>query len=134
MIPDFSSELSYSFVRSGGKGGQNVNKVSTKVLLRFDIIESKLLADWQKEIIREKLRSYISQSDILQLTCEATRSQLKNKEIVTTRFHHLIQTALTPVKPRKKTRVSRAVKERRLKSKAINSEKKKNRRVDRWED
>ncbi len=134
MIPDFSPELSYSFVRSGGKGGQNVNKVSTKVLLRFDIFDSTLLADWQKEIIREKLRSYISQNDILQLTCEATRSQLKNKEIVTTRFHHLIQTALTPVKPRKKTRVSRAVKERRLKTKAINSEKKKNRRVDRWEE
>lgn len=134
MIPDFSSELSYSFVRSGGKGGQNVNKVATKVLLRFDIFDSTLLAAWQKEIIREKLRSYISQSDILQLTCEATRSQLKNKEIVTTRFHHLIQTALTPAKQRKKTRVSRAVKERRLKSKAINSEKKKNRRVDRWED
>lgn len=134
MTTDFTSELSYSFTRSGGKGGQNVNKVSTKVLLRFDIFDSKLLADWQKEIIREKLRGYISQSDILQLTCEATRSQLKNKEIATTRFHHLIQTALTPVKPRKKTRVSRAVKERRLKSKAINSKKKKNRRVDRWED
>lgn len=134
MIPDFSSELSYSFVRSGGKGGQNVNKVATKVLLRFDIFDSKLLAAWQKEIIREKLRSYISQNDLLQLTCEATRSQLKNKEIVTTRFHHLIQTALTPVKPRKKTRVSRAVKERRLKAKSMNSEKKKNRRVDRWED
>ncbi len=134
MIPDFSSELNYSFVRSGGKGGQNVNKVSTKVLLRFDIIESRLLADWQKEIIREKLRSYISQNDFLQLTCEATRSQLKNKEIVTTRFHHLIQTALTPVKPRKKTRVSRAVKERRLKAKAINSQKKKNRKVDGWDE
>lgn len=134
MIPDFSSELSYSFVRSGGKGGQNVNKVSTKVLLRFDIIESRLLADWQKEIIREKLKSYISQNELLQLTCEATRSQLKNKEIVTTRFHHLIQTALTPVKPRKKTRVSRAVRERRLKAKANNSEKKKNRRVDHWGD
>lgn len=134
MIPDLSSELSYSFTRSGGKGGQNVNKVSTKVLLRFDVFDSKLLADWQKDIIREKLRGYISQNDLLQLTCEATRSQLKNKEIATTRFHHLLRTALTPVKPRKKTRVSRAVKERRLKSKAINSQKKKNRKVGGWED
>lgn len=130
MMLDLSSELQYSFSRSGGKGGQNVNKVETKVLLKFDLGTTELLTEWQKEIIREKLGGYINQEDILQLTCEETRSQLKNKEIVTARLHQLVQTALTPVKRRKKTRVPRSVKEKRLKDKRLKSEKKQNRRKD----
>ncbi|MEM6346710.1 MAG: alternative ribosome rescue aminoacyl-tRNA hydrolase ArfB [Bacteroidota bacterium] len=130
MMLDLSAELQYSFSRSGGKGGQNVNKVETKVLLRFDLAASQLLVDWQKEIIREKLGGYISQEDVLQLTCEETRSQLKNKEIVSERFHQLVKTALTPVKVRKKRSVPRSVKEKRLKDKRHKSEKKQNRRKD----
>lgn len=131
-MTDFSPELQYSFSRSGGKGGQNVNKVETKVLLRFDLAASSLMPDWQKSIVREKLQSYITQEDTLQLTCEETRSQLKNKGIVTERFHQLVQTALIPVKPRKKLRVRRSVKEKRLKDKKHKSEKKQNRRKD-WD-
>ncbi|MEL7533971.1 MAG: alternative ribosome rescue aminoacyl-tRNA hydrolase ArfB [Bacteroidota bacterium] len=129
-MTDYSPELQYSFSRSGGKGGQNVNKVETKVLLKFDLAASRLMPDWQKNIIREKLSNYINQEDILQLSCEETRSQLKNKEIVTARFHQLVQTALIPVKPRKKRRVPRSVKEKRLKDKKHKSEKKQNRRKD----
>lgn len=132
-MEDLSSEISFSFSRSGGKGGQNVNKVSTKVLLKFDVEASQLLTDRQKSIIHEKLSTYISQEGLLQLQCDETRSQLKNKEIATTRFHQLIQTALTPVKKRKKTRIPRSVKEKRLKKKKIKSQKKENRRKDGWE-
>ncbi len=127
---DYSPELQYSFSRSGGKGGQNVNKVETKVLLKFDLSASQLMREWQKEIIREKLSGYINQEDVLQLTCEETRSQLKNKEIVRERFHQLVRTALTPVKVRKKRSVPRSVKEKRLKDKRHKSEKKQNRRKD----
>lgn len=123
--------LSYTFTRSGGKGGQHVNKVETKVILSFDL-SGVALNEVQKEMIRDKLATYLSQADIIQLNCDETRSQAKNKEIVTKRFHHLVQEALTPPKPRKQTRVPWGVKQRRLQNKKRQSEKKANRKKD-WE-
>lgn len=129
---DLTTELSYTFSRSGGKGGQHANKVETKVALRFDIPHSQLLNERQKSVIQERLDTYISQEGVLQLMCDETRSQLRNKEIVTQRFFHLLKTALTPRKKRKRTWVPRSAKEKRLKYKKMRSEKKKNRRVDGW--
>ncbi|MEZ4851272.1 MAG: alternative ribosome rescue aminoacyl-tRNA hydrolase ArfB [Bacteroidia bacterium] len=127
-VTDLESELNFTFSRSGGKGGQNVNKVSTKAHLQFEVEKSQLLTDYQKTVISEKLRNQISQEGVLQLSCDETRSQLKNKEIVTERFFHLVKQALTPAKKRKKTNIPRSVKEKRLKDKKIKSEKKANRR------
>ena len=119
--------LSFSFARSGGKGGQHVNKVATKAILVFDLGNSDL-SDTQKQLLREKLSTYLTQADTIQLQCDATRSQLKNKEIVLKRLYSLIQAALTPPKPRKPTKVPWGVKQERLQDKKRQSEKKANRR------
>ena len=129
---DLESELSFTFSRSGGKGGQSVNKLSTKALLKFEVNASKILTDYQKAVISDKLDKYINQEGELLLSCDETRSQLKNKEIVTARFIQLIKTALIPRKKRKKTKIPKAVKEKRLKDKRMKSLKKENRRKDIW--
>ena len=95
---DFHKEVNYRTSRSGGAGGQNVNKVSTKVELLFDIDASFFLSERRKTIIKEKLANKISKEGILSLKCDETRSQLTNKEIVFERFLNLMKTALTPVK------------------------------------
>ena len=122
------SELAFKAVRSSGAGGQNVNKVSSKVVLTFDIINSKALSDDDKMLIKSKLQSRLTQKDILILNCDEDRSQLKNKEIVTKRFLDIIKTSLKVPKERKPTKIPRSVIEKRLKSKATNSEIKKNRK------
>ena len=132
-MEELNPELNYTFSRSGGKGGQHVNKVETKVLLRFDVTNSQVLTDQQKARIQYKLSNFISQEGILQLQCDETRSQLKNREIVTARFHKLIQMAFAPVKKRRKTRIPRSVREKRLKDKKMQSQKKENRRKGSWD-
>jgi len=81
ILSDLHKEVKYRTSRSGGAGGQNVNKVSTKVELLFDVMKSGILTDRKKTIINEKLKNRISQEGILALQCDETRSQLKNKEI-----------------------------------------------------
>ena len=121
-------EVSYKAVRSGGKGGQNVNKVSTKVELTFDISGSSFLSEEQKEIILKKLSSKISAEGILRLTADSERSQFSNKEIVSEKFLVLIQKALIPKKKRVASKPSKSSKEERLKLKKEKSEKKELRR------
>jgi len=121
---DFSKELVYSATRSSGPGGQNVNKVSSKVELRFSIPDSRLLTDAEKQTLQAKLSTKISQEGFLILTSQAGRTQLKNKELVTERFYRILRKALTPVKPRKKTRPSAATREKRLESKRKVAERK----------
>lgn len=122
------SELQFKAVRSSGPGGQNVNKVSSKVVLSFDVSHSLGLLPDEKELLATKLKSKITSDGMLMLSCEEDRSQLKNKTIVTKRFLALMQQALTVPKKRKKTTVPRAVIEKRIKAKRNLSEIKQNRK------
>lgn len=121
-------ELSFKFTRSGGAGGQNVNKVATKVLLQWPVLTSKGIDEDEKNMILEVLSNRISKDGIFQLDCDIERSQLKNKEIVITRFFQIIITALMPVKTRKKTKIPYRTVLDRLDRKAKQSEKKSNRK------
>lgn len=118
------NELSFRTSRSGGPGGQNVNKVSTKVELLFHVEESLVLSDDEKAIIMDKLANRISVEGVFIISCSETRSQFKNKEIVIEKFRELITEALKPPKIRKKTNIPKGVKEKRLKKKKITAEKK----------
>lgn len=125
---DFTGELHFSASRSSGPGGQHVNKVSTKMELRFHVASSALLSDAEKELIAEKLTSRINAAGELVLVSQSERSQLQNKEKVTEKFYLLITRALTPRKKRTPTKPSRASKEERLEAKRQNSEKKERRK------
>jgi ribosome-associated protein len=122
------SELSYKAVRSSGAGGQNVNKVSSKVVLTFDLKNSLALSDEEKELASKKLKSKLTLDGILILNCDEDRSQLKNKVIVTKRFLEIIQKALVVPKQRKATKVPKSVIEKRLKDKSSVAEIKQNRK------
>ncbi|MCC7520027.1 MAG: aminoacyl-tRNA hydrolase [Flavobacteriaceae bacterium] len=130
LSPLIISELQFKTSRSGGAGGQNVNKVETKVQLLFDVQKSQVLTDEQKLQLQEKLANRISKDGILSLSSDATRSQLANKEKVVTRFMDLIQHALQPENVRKKTKIPDSVKLERLLKKKQNSEKKASRNWD----
>ncbi len=125
---DFHKEVTYRTSRSGGSGGQNVNKVSTKVELLFNVDNSAILTARRKSIISEKLANRISSEGVLSLKCDETRSQLTNKEVVFDRFIYLIKTALTPVKKRRPTKPSRSSVKKRLDNKKKHSQKKSNRK------
>ncbi len=122
------SELKYKAVRSSGAGGQNVNKVSSKVMLSFSLEDSQGLDDEEKELIKQKLNSKLTADFVLLLNCDEDRSQLKNKEIVTKRLLEILEKALIKPKQRKKTRIPKSVIEKRLKEKKTNSEIKNNRK------
>lgn len=107
-------ELQFKAVRSSGPGGQNVNKVSSKVVLSFHVAASKALSDEEKALIETKLAPRLTSDNILILACNEDRSQLRNKQIVTQRFLELIQNALVIPKVRKKTKVPKAVVEKRI--------------------
>lgn len=122
------SELHFKAVRSSGPGGQNVNKVSSKVVLTFDLANSHALNEQEKVLIATKLATKLTSENILILNCDEDRSQLKNKTIVTKRFLILIEKALFVPKKRKATKVPRSVIEKRIKAKRNLSEIKLNRR------
>lgn len=126
-IPDLSPEFQFLTSRSSGPGGQNVNKVNSKVELRFDIPNSDLLPDEQKEILLKKLATKITSEGILSIVSQRDRSQLANKEDAIEKFYLLISKALKPVIRRKKTRPTKSSVEKRLTGKRIKSVIKQNR-------
>jgi ribosome-associated protein len=128
MIRNLDNELIYSASRSSGAGGQNVNKVNTRVELRIHIATSALLTDDEKAILAQKLANRINNEGFMILSSQTERSQLANKEKVTERFYLLVEKALIPQKARKATKPTKASKEKRLDSKRKVSEKKSSRR------
>ena len=122
------SELSFKAVRSSGPGGQNVNKVSSKVVLTFDLNTSQALNEEEKALIKVKLATKLTSENLLILNCDEDRSQLKNKTIVIKRFLDLIEKGLVIPKKRKATKIPRSVIEKRIKAKRNLSEIKQNRK------
>ncbi|ESU19999.1 protein chain release factor B-like protein [Flavobacterium cauense R2A-7] len=116
------SELQFKAVRSSGAGGQNVNKVSSKVVLSFDLKISTAFSEEEKELLLAKLENKLTKEQVLILSCDEDRSQLRNKEIVIKRFLLIVEGALKVEKPRKATKIPRSVIEKRLKEKRNQSD------------
>ncbi len=125
---DLQKEIIYKTSRSGGKGGQNVNKVSSKVELLFSVDNSALFNDEEKALLNEKLQSRFNKDGLIQVICDEERSQYLNKEKAVVRLVQLLIKALHKPKIRKATKVSKAAKAARLDAKKINSTKKENRK------
>lgn len=122
------SELQFKAVRSSGAGGQNVNKVSSKVELSFDVPASEGLSDVEKERLLQKLKTRLTNDGVLILQCDEARSQHKNKDLVIKRFFEVLRKALAVPKKRKPTKPTKSSIEKRLKSKKKAAEKKANRK------
>ncbi|PWA10215.1 alternative ribosome rescue aminoacyl-tRNA hydrolase ArfB [Flavobacterium laiguense] len=127
-IQTILSEIKYKAVRSSGAGGQNVNKVSSKVVLTFDLSSSQALSGEEKLLLETNLQNRLTADLVLILNCDEDRSQLKNKEIVTKRFLDIIKKGLYVPKERKPTKIPKSVIRKRIKDKKNVSEVKKNRR------
>jgi len=119
-----NNELDFTASRSEGPGGQNVNKVNSKITLRWDIANSLLLNDEEKKQIIEKLSSFITKDGVLILSAQDKRSQLQNKEAVIQKLDWLLVKAFEVKKPRKATKPSKAAKDERIRKKKLLSEKK----------
>ena len=122
-------EVSYKTSRSGGKGGQNVNKVSSKVELLFSVNDSTLFTDEEKALLNEKLQSRFNKDGLVQIICDEDRSQYINKQKAIDRLINLLIHALHVPKIRKVKKVSKAAKAARVANKRIHSEKKESRRA-----
>lgn len=121
-------ELQYKAIRSGGPGGQHANKVSSKIELSFHLSNSSGLSSEEKTRLLMKLESRLTSEGLLKLQCEESRSQHKNKELVTKRLLQLLKKALEVPKKRKPTKPSKSSVEQRLKSKRKHADKKLNRK------
>ncbi len=119
VIP--AEELLFSTARSGGPGGQNVNKVESKVVLRYDVRRSKILTEEQRQLLLERLAGRLTREGELVLHSSQHREQRRNAEAARERMLGILQEALAPRVPRRETRPKRSAKEQRLKTKRVRS-------------
>jgi ribosome-associated protein len=119
-IPD--AEVRFSAARSGGPGGQHVNKVNSRVILEFDVIHTSVLSPYQKRKIAEMVGHRMNQQGILRLQAQRHRTQSANRADLLERFIEVLQDALRPVKSRVPTRVPRSVREKRLEEKKLRTQ------------
>ena len=125
---ELMKELTFQASRSGGAGGQNVNKVNTKITLYFDVENSELLNDIEKEKIKAALKNRLTKENVLLLQSDNNRTQLTNKEEAIKRFYQLINEVFIVKKKRRATKPTFASKKRRLEGKKLHSDKKSNRK------
>lgn len=123
-------EIVFSASRSGGAGGQNVNKVNTKITLRFSIENSQLLSDEEKELLKHHLQKNLTDAGELLIIAQEKRTQLENKRLAIAKLQKLIDKCYIRKKKRIATKATKASQQKRLESKKRNSEKKRNRSVD----
>lgn len=126
----FLTELNFKTSRSSGKGGQHVNKTESRVSLFFNIEQSQLLSDEEKQLILSRMEGLLNKGKVIQIDVEESRSQKRNKEIAINRFLELISEKLKRKKKRKISKPTKAAIKKRLKAKKKRSEKKQNRRKD----
>ena len=131
--PYLLSEFKFKTSRSGGKGGQNVNKVSSKVLIEFSINSSLLLTEKEKEVLLEKLADKLTKDGMLQIVAQEERSQLANKEIALRKMYNTLNKCFVIRKKRRPTKPSKSSVEKRLTTKKRDSIVKKTRSNKKYE-
>ena len=124
QFDDIKEEVEFSTARSSGPGGQNVNKVNSKVVLRWNVVRSILLTEEVKSILATQLKPKLTSAGDLIIAVQESRSQRENKELAIVKLNHLLKRSLTPKKKRKPTKPTKASKVKRQKEKKLKSEKK----------